>query len=266
MDYSTLKENIKIKLIEEFKNFQDKISGIRLPEAYIIKLGRILFPNGENVFPYNIFTQGEDFDFRIAFYPFLSSLIDSNGLRDGIVLYGKGKYNINDNSMIIFKKELMKWQTNLSIEKLIEKCNNKIIEGISGKEEFKLAKGNQLEEKWCQFKRNSRLLNKPLEIGDYGTIKYGGIEQSIVKDSKDYSCVQPEKACELLRIHWLVSDTFDPSPDDTIYCDTHHINTLSHDNKRKNLLKVSMEQHASIEQFMWDGYKINEYTSLVYKK
>jgi hypothetical protein len=261
VNFETIKKQIKIKVIEneEIRKISRTFSE-GITECFIMKLGFILFPTQEYIYPYNIYTYNENrFDFRIAIYQ--HSRIDENNLRNGMVLYGRGEYYINNIFTIkICDKKLMKWQTDLSIDELIKKCNRIKTNANIENERFKIAKQGG------QFRENNHLLYKTLEIGNYGTIKYGGIVQPIIKDSAGYCCVRPEKNCKPLRIHWLVADAFLPIAEEEIYCDVHHINGCGEDNRQNNLLRVSMEQHASIEQFMWNNYEINKNGFLMYKK
>jgi hypothetical protein len=46
--------------------------------------------------------------------------------------------------------------------------------------------------------------------------------------------------------------------DYSIYLETHHIDNHPENKSLRNILKVTMEQHASIHLWMWDQYKLDD--------
>lgn len=246
MIINSLFENEKILKIENL------IKEKGIPSEYKLKLGKILSPNkamGRNIFPYNLWVENNKFNFRVAIYP--NNLDDI--IQDGIVIYGSGTYNPCIN--IVFD-DYMKWQKNYKFEDLKNKAKDRVIKNDIGDKNFITAFGRTISE-------NKHYLNKILKVNKNGKFQYNGHPLDTIENNM---YIKPENDCPLLLVYRIVAETFFRENNYDIYCDVHHINCIPCDSKISNLLMVSLEQHASIEQFMWDKYYINKNSFLMRKK
>jgi hypothetical protein len=241
--------NVKIR------NIENQINNRVIPAEYALKIDRTIFSqkgNADNLFPYNIWINNDNhsFNFRIAIIQ--NFFNKNNSLEDGIVIYGHG--DLSDSSIAL--ENYIKWQDKYTLKILIDKYNDRIIENEIIENEIIDNGFNNVSGR--TFEENKYFLKKPLMVNKNGCVLYGELPLE-----QDNGLIIPENGCKGMLVYRLVAETFFNKNNFYIYCDVHHINGISTDNKLHNLLMVSMEQHASIEQFMWNKYYINENSFLI---
>jgi SepF-like predicted cell division protein (DUF552 family) len=259
----------KIKLIREYlirdHNVQvliNKIAELKKLDKYRIEIGKVLFSNGIKnneyiITPYNIaVSRNREFICEMSFCygdeimscDYFSKFEHKEpiSIMNGYIFFLRGELNESYDEIKINQIDILQWPTDIPLDEL-----KKLAGGEPSQIEYEKT---ELESEEFEEYNSKLSIKEKIEVSNLGRVKVNGTIVIPKRNKKGFLYILDD-----IFVHKLVSEIFLPKPIG-FTSQIHHIDNNGYNNRVKNLINITYEQHPSIHLFMWKKYRFENGT------